>query len=74
MSDKELQPFYRQSKYYSLDYNEQTNNEFKDFSDLLTDEIIKNSSLEINNTTLSKHPSYSTYQELSQYINLTKVW
>lgn len=74
MPDKELQPFYRQSKYYSLDYNEQTNNEFKDFSDLLTDEIIKNSSLEINNTTLSKHPSYSTYQELSQYINLTKVW
>ena len=74
MTDKELQPFYRQSKYYSLDYNQKTNNEFIDFADKLTTEIVKNSSLDITNQEIAEHPSFAIYQELSQEIDITKSW
>lgn len=70
MLDKDLQPFYRQSKYYSLDYNEKTNNEFKIFSDKLADEIIKNSSLDIDNAQLINHSSYENYKLLAKNIDL----
>lgn len=71
MSDKELQPFYRQSKYYSLDYNQKTNNEFKNFADKLTNEITKNSSLDMTNPEILEHSSYETYELLSEKIDLT---
>lgn len=74
MRDKALQPYYRQSKYYSLDYNEATNDEFKRFSDELTAEIVKQGKLEIANKRLEEYPSFVIYENLAKELDLTKQW
>ena len=58
MTDESLKPYYRQSKYYSLDYNKETNQDFIKFADKLTKEIKNNQTLDIANNELKKHPSY----------------
>ncbi|EOH92879.1 hypothetical protein UAW_02920 [Enterococcus haemoperoxidus ATCC BAA-382] len=66
----QLKQYYRQSKYFSLTYNEQTNKDFVIFSDTLTKEIIDKQKLTIENTELTKHPSYASYQKLVEHIKL----
>lgn len=74
MTEDALKPYYRQSKYYSLDYNKATKNEFINFADKLTEEIKEKQTLDINNQELQKHPSYQTYQELKENIDISKSW
>lgn len=70
ISDNQLKEYYRQSKYYSLNYNQATNNDFIQFSDALTKMIVDNQSLTIENNELTKHPSFPTYQRLIEHIQL----
>lgn len=74
MTDDALKKYYRQSKYYSLDYNKETNNEFVKFSDKLAKEIEEMQTLDIDNKELQKYPSFSTYEELKSNLNLSKKW
>lgn len=74
MTDESLKPYYRQSKYYSLDYNKETNQDFIKFVDKLTKEIKDNQTLDIANDDLKKHPSYETYNELRQQLDINKIW
>ncbi|WP_375180515.1 hypothetical protein [Enterococcus rotai] len=66
----QLKKYYRQSKYYSLEYNEATNNEFVAFSDGLTKAIVDQQALTIENSELTKYPSYASYQKLIKHISL----
>ncbi|MHC5227089.1 hypothetical protein ACYSNW_02285 [Enterococcus sp. LJL99] len=70
ISVEELKPYYRQSKYFSLAYNEKYQNDFVNFSDSLTKEIIAKQSLAIDNSELKKHPSYPSYQKLIEFITI----
>lgn len=70
MTDPALKPFYRQSKYYSEEYNQQTNNQFINFADQLTKEINEKQSLEITNDQLKENPSFEVFQNLAEKINL----
>ncbi|MGX7149382.1 hypothetical protein [Enterococcus ureasiticus] len=65
-----LKQYYRQSKYYSLTYNEKTNNDFVDFSDTLTKAIVDKQTVAIENSELAKHPSFEFYQKLAKHINI----
>lgn len=66
----QLKPYYRQSKYFSLDYNAATNNDFVTFSNDLTRKIIEQQSLTIEDSKLMQHPSFVSYQKLMQHISL----
>lgn len=70
INDPLLKPYYRQSKYYSLSYQEQMGNEFIDFSDQLVSEIKQTQSLALSNATLEKHPSFEVYQKLAEHLKL----
>lgn len=67
---EQLKQYYRQSKYFSLTYNEATNNDFVTFSDALTKEIVDKQGLTIENSELTKHPSFASYQKLAEQIDL----
>ncbi|MBP2098097.1 hypothetical protein [Enterococcus rivorum] len=70
MKDPKLQPYYRQSKYFSLEYNKATENNFKKFSDQLVQTILETQSLKIENENLSNHPSFETYLKLAEKIEM----
>ncbi len=70
ITDPDLKPYYRQSKYYSLMYNEKTNQEFVTFSDQLVAEIKESQSLVLLTDRLKGHPSYESYQKLAEHIQL----
>lgn len=70
IKEVELKPYYRQSKYYSLAYNEKTSNEFVAFSDQLVAEIKQSQTLTLSTSTIKKHPSYEVYQRLAEHIQL----
>lgn len=74
MTDATLKPYFRQSKYYSLTYNEATNNQFQEFADQLVKEIKSGQSLDLKNSELEKHESYNVYQKLASQLDLTKTW
>lgn len=65
-----LKKYYRQSKYYSLTYNEETANDFTEFADRLTKAIVDQQSLVINEKEITKHPSFASYEKLIQHISL----
>ncbi|MEI5995087.1 hypothetical protein [Candidatus Enterococcus mansonii] len=65
-----LKQYYRQSKYFSLSYNKATNNDFVNFSDTLTKEIIEKQALAFENKELTKHPSFASYQTLIKHIKI----
>lgn len=69
IAEDQLKQYYRQSKYFSLDYNEATNNEFVIFSDALTKTIVEQQSLSIEHSELAKHPSFASYQKLMKHIS-----
>ena len=66
----QLKKYYRQSKYFSLEYNEETNNDFVTFADGLTKAILDQQKLAIENGELTKHPSFASYQKLIKQIEL----
>ncbi|MBO0472842.1 hypothetical protein JZO86_03865 [Enterococcus ureasiticus] len=68
--EDQLKKYYRQSKYFSLDYNEETNNDFVAFADKLTKEIVDQQSLSVENSELTNHLSFGSYQKLSKHIKL----
>lgn len=70
ITDDQLKPYYRQSKYYSLSYNETTNHQFVLFADQLTQKIIETQTLTISDPSLEAHPSFRNYQKLAQKIVL----
>lgn len=57
-----------------MDYNKATKNDSINFADKLTKEIKEKQMLDINNQELQKHPSYQTYQELKENIDISKQW
>ncbi|EOL46336.1 hypothetical protein [Enterococcus caccae] len=65
-----LKKYYRQSKYFSLEYKEETNDDFVSFADSLTKAIIEQQKLVLENSELAKHPSFDSYQKLIQHIEL----
>ncbi|WP_086313799.1 hypothetical protein A5821_001340 [Enterococcus sp. 7F3_DIV0205] len=65
-----LKKYYRQSKYFSLEYKEETNDDFVSFADSLTKAIIEQQKLVLENSELTKHPSFVSYQKLIQHIEL----
>ncbi|OJG72034.1 hypothetical protein RV12_GL001117 [Enterococcus quebecensis] len=70
ITSPQLKKYYRQSKYFSLTYNEETNNDFVQFSDALTKEIVDKQTLTIENDTLIKHPSFESYKKLIEHIKI----
>lgn len=64
IQEPQLKPYYRQSKYYSLTYNEATNHQFKKFSDQLTKTIVDTQSLTITDPELLKNTNFANYQRL----------
>ncbi|WP_207696724.1 hypothetical protein DOK67_0001967 [Enterococcus sp. DIV0212c] len=70
ITTSQLKQYYRQSKYFSLTYNEATNHDFVNFSDALTKEIVEKQTLTMENDELKKHPSFLSYQKLIEHINL----
>lgn len=70
MTDEALKPYYRQSKYYSLSYNQATNNEFVTFADKLTSEIVGQQSLVIEDPELKGHPAYATYEKIAKQMKI----
>lgn len=70
IQDPTLQKYYRQSKYYSLEYNQETKNDFKHFSDQLTKTITETQSLDIKNETLIHHPSFDTFLKVAANVTL----
>ncbi|MGX6992862.1 hypothetical protein CBF34_03820 [Vagococcus penaei] len=68
MTDEALKPFYRQSKYYSLDYNQETNHDFVKFADALKKDVINNQELFSSNEKLKEHPSYPIYESLAKQL------
>lgn len=69
IASDQLKKYYRQSKYFSLDYNEETNNDFVKFADELTNTIVAQQSLTVENSELTKHPSFASYQKVITHIN-----
>lgn len=65
-----LKKYYRQSKYFSLEYKEETNDDFVAFADSLTKAISEQQTLVLENSELTKHPSFASYQKLIQHIEL----
>lgn len=74
MSDPNDQPYFRQSRYYSIDYNAKTNNQFVTFANALTTQIVAQNRLDIQNDTLQAHPAFATYQALAARLNLKPNW
>lgn len=72
MSDENLKKYYRQSKYHSIEYNEATKNDFIQFADTLTKDIIEQQKLTIDDEQLKSHPSYPIYEKLAQKIHLNE--
>lgn len=70
ISEEKLQPLYRQSKYYSLDYQKISGDNFVAFSDQLGEEIIKSQNFEQLDESLMQHPSYENYQKIAKNIQL----
>lgn len=70
MTDEKLKPYYRQSKYYSQEYNKEKNDEFINFANDLTKQIILNNSLEISDKNLINHESFGSYKELAKQIKI----
>lgn len=70
ISEDQLKQYYRQSKYFSLTYNEATNDDFIRFADALTKSIVDKQTLAIDTLELTQHPSFSNYQKLSEQIDL----
>lgn len=70
ISEEKLQPLYRQSKYYSLDYQKISGDNFVAFSDQLGEEIIKSQNFEQLDERLMQHPSYENYQKIAKNIQL----
>lgn len=73
ITDEQLKPYYRQSKYYSLNYNEETNHQFSLFADQLAQKIIETQTLSISDSSLMKHPSFTNYQNLAQKVDSYKT-
>lgn len=70
IKSEQLKKYYRQSKYYSLTYNEDTANDFTEFSDRLTKAIVDQQSLVITEGEITNHPSFASYEKLIQHISL----
>ncbi|MBO0468063.1 hypothetical protein [Enterococcus plantarum] len=70
IAEDQLKQYYRQSKYFSLDYNEKTNNDFITFADELTHAIVTQQSLLVENSEVTKHPSFASYQKLIEHVKL----
>lgn len=70
IQDSQLQQYYRQSKYFSLQYNAATKNEFKNFSDQLEQAILEKQTLQIENEELKKHSSFEAYSNLASKIKI----
>lgn len=70
ISEEKLQSLYRQSKYYSLDYQKISGDNFVAFSDQLGEEIIKSQNFEQLDERLMQHPSYENYQKIAKNIQL----
>lgn len=66
----QLKKYYRQSKYFSLEYNEEQANDFVIFADKLTKAIVEQQALTVENSELSKHPSFTSYEKLIKHIEL----
>ncbi|MGX7264311.1 hypothetical protein [Enterococcus crotali] len=65
-----LKKYYRQSKYFSLEYKDEINDDFVAFSDTLTKAIVEQQTLVFENSEFTKHPSYASYQKLIKHIEL----
>lgn len=70
MSDTDLQEFFRQSKYYSLDYHDKFGLDFVTFVDELKEKIIKEQTLEFTDEKLSKNPSFAIFQDVAKELKL----
>lgn len=70
IKDDAYKPFYRQSKYHSIEFNELDQGDFKAFSDKLSQMIIENNSLDISDEALSSHPSFALYSQLQEEVKL----
>ncbi|QIK70938.1 hypothetical protein G7062_10325 [Erysipelothrix sp. HDW6C] len=74
MTDITDRPYYRQSRYYSIDYNLATNNEFIDFADSLTNYIEANNSLIVDDESFTKHEAFETYKTLAEMLDIKPSW
>lgn len=63
-----LKKYYRQSKYFSLEYHEDAKDDFVVFSDHLTKAIVDQQTLVFENSEFTKHPSFASYQKLIKHI------
>lgn len=70
MTAPELKEFYRQSKYYSIDYQAKFGTEFNQFADQLVTEILAQQTLAIDSAKLKNQPAFAVYQELAQGLKL----
>ncbi|MFD2306369.1 hypothetical protein [Enterococcus termitis] len=73
IKSEQLKKYYRQSKYFSLIYNQETGNDFITFADALTQTIIDQQSLMIKDNELSQHPSFALYEKLIEHIDTDLV-
>ena len=74
MRDDADKPFFRQSRYYSIDYNATTNNQFVNFANRLSTLIVEANSLDIRDETLAFNPAFATYQSLAALLNIKPSW
>jgi len=70
IKDEQLKEFYRQSKYFSIDYNQKTGNDFVKFSDRLTQTIVEKQQLSFEDDLLSQHASFESYKKLIAHITV----